>query len=162
MTKMEGDDKTLFDLDVAIGTAFYDSREWQKLQKEKNSIARDIYLAIGATHLRGPDFYDDCFKLQRIIRPGDCECCGQPTGAKIDGAMDLLRILWKAKDDALRNPWKPMSNYWNNASPSYHAQMIVRELRLRELLECIRGRKHIRWHVNRKATDIKHKFEFTI
>lgn len=160
---MDDDEKSLFDLDIAVSTKFAATEDWDRLACFGNEIARDIFLAIGADHLKGPEFFEDCFKLQKIIEQETCECCGQPA-PKIEGTWDLLRILRRASDPALQNPWAVPFGWYPRPGENA-ARRLRRELRLRELLECIQGRKHIKFHIKpdpRKAGSVEHNFEFAI
>ena len=132
----------LASLDIAISHEFAWTEEWERL--ENDPIARDVFLAIGACHLRGPEFYEDAFRFSEHVRATrkPCQHCGKaPT---IETAQDLLDALRAACDDpAMKNPWLPQSRSgrWPHPAPpseTVKREEIGRELRLRELLAMVK------------------------
>lgn len=147
---MRAADTSLWSVDVAVGYAFSLTEEFERLANDP--LAMDLFLAVGQTHLRGPTFYEDCFTLSARLReqPFRCRACGHPH--TIETSADLLAVLRTVQDGALRDPWKPMSRIgygWSMppTDAAIRAEEIARELRLRELVECVKGYRHVKWHV---------------
>lgn len=132
----------LAELDIAVSHKFASTEEWERL--ENDPIARDVFLAIGSGHLRGPEFFEDAFRFSdHVRRPGRaCQHCGKPP--TLETAQDLLDALRAAcHDGAMNNPWRPQdrSNYWPHPTPQPETilrEEMGRELRLRELLAMVK------------------------
>lgn len=158
----------LASLDIAISHEFAWTEEWDRL--EQDPIARDVFLAIGAGHLRGPDFYEDAFRFSEHVRATKkpCQHCGK--APSLETAQDLLDALRAACDDpAMKNPWPPQPRYGRFPHPApatetVKREEIGRELRLRELLAMVKcglaemvddgepkpktnAPKHIKYHI---------------
>jgi hypothetical protein len=112
----------------------------------ENPIARDIYLAIAPNYLRSQYFVGDCLAVAVRIKekfPRD--------------TRDLDNIMSYSKDPVLRSLWGV--NYSKTYSyetrekldKEYRKKKLAREFRLRELLDCVRGIKHVSWEVNNES-----------
>lgn len=142
---MRASEKSLLQQDVEVGAKFAASDEWEKLLDDP--IARDLFIAIGQSHLRGPDFFEDCFRFSEFVRDREpCRHCGKLPA--LETAGDLLDALRRAcHDPAIRDPWKPLSRFgthWSKPSTDelIRADELDRELRLRELLAMVRAGIH--------------------
>lgn len=126
-------------------TEYEQDGHWVKMEERQAVLSRDFFLAFSLEHIRSQYFVDACMKAAERCLTGD----------KVEDVCELLRRLAGVGDSAVSNPWSV--HHWTQMRWDYRLERyadtpatirgkVKREHRLRELLEMVHGRRHMKWH----------------